>query len=171
MISMPTASYNTISRRFILSLRKQLRLCHSEANNVEWWPLVTCGWNCIGGVSIDNAKIFAQDWLKATRSKFNVKRMDLNSELLGVAGWKHTTQSTPLVLSAKKKYKKVLILYFFLEKIWISWSLGYMHMFFCQFWFLANLGLDHIFCKHPANEGFRKFFCNLSHAKDFVLYN
>jgi hypothetical protein len=42
---------------------------------------------------------------------------------------------------------------------------------FCQFWFLANLGLDHIFCKHPTNEGFRKFFCNLSHAKDFVLYN
>jgi hypothetical protein len=44
-------------------------------------------------------------------------------------------------------------------------------MFFFQFWFLANMGLDHIFYKHPANEGFRKFSYNLSPAKDFVLYN
>ena len=43
-----------------------------EVDNIERQPLMTHVWNCINGVSIDNAKIFAQDQLKATQSKFDV---------------------------------------------------------------------------------------------------
>jgi hypothetical protein len=65
MTGMPTTSSNTIGRQFVLSLNKQLMLHRSKANNVEWPPLVIRAWNFIGGVSIDNAMIFAQDQLKA----------------------------------------------------------------------------------------------------------
>jgi hypothetical protein len=56
-----------------------------EVDNIEWRSMMTHVWNCINGVSIDNAKIFAQDQLKATQSKFDVRRMGLNFEVLGVA--------------------------------------------------------------------------------------
>jgi hypothetical protein len=142
-----------------------------------WCICFKCKYKLVMGINEDNNVFFFSFYklsnvtlfsLSITYLHITFKNLTLYGSrwiALSANGWKHTT---PSVLSANKK---VLILYFFLEKIWTSWFLGYMHMFFCQFWFLANLGLDHIFCKHPTNEGFRKFFCNLSYKKDFVLYN
>jgi hypothetical protein len=79
-------------------------------------------------------------------------------------GWKHTI---PPVLSTKKKY---WFCTFFGKNLKIMIFRLHAHVF-CQFWLLANLGPDHIFCKHPTNEGFRNVLGNLSHARDFVLYN
>jgi hypothetical protein len=83
---------------------------------------------------------------------------------IAIYRWKHTISP---ILFAKKKY---WFCTFYGKNLNIMIFRLHTHVF-CQFWLLANLGPNHIFCKHPANEGFQKLLGYLSHARDFVLYN
>jgi hypothetical protein len=105
----------------------------------------------------------SQEWYFQQFYIYNVAYMQANSKY-----FTKVKAYVPPVLLAQKNTKFILKK----AKFCTQFFLGYMHMFFfCQFWVFANLGLDHISCKHPANEGFQKFLDYLSHARDFMFYN
>jgi hypothetical protein len=88
----------------------------------------------------------SQEWYFQQFYIYNVAYMQANSKY-----FTKVKAYVPPVLLAQKNTKFILKK----AKFCTQFFLGYMHMF----------------CKHPANEGFQKFLDYLSHARDFMFYN
>jgi hypothetical protein len=82
MMGIPTTSSKIINTWLVLSLHKQSKLWHSRTKIIKWWPLVFWTWNCIDRNSLCMANSFTHEQLKATRNKFDVSKISLNSRVV-----------------------------------------------------------------------------------------